>query len=438
MLKSLINVKGVSMRDVMVHLRTPLYRNAYALIISDTASSVLGMLYWMLAARYYSTHAVGLNSAVISTMMFLAGLAFTNLKGALIRFLPRAGRGTLSLVGWAYVVGTLGALITSTVFLLGINIWMPKGGFFDLTPAFVFTFIAATALWSVFSLQDIILTGLRQTTWVPIENLIFSIVKIVLLIMFAISFQSYGIFVSWTIPVVLTIIPINLLIFGKLIPRHAEASAPTAAPLVVRQIVPFVLGDFVGAVFSLMSTTLLPVLVVSMAGTNANAYFYLAWISAYPMILISANTVSSLTAEVAMDESKLLYYGQRALTNMLRLLVPLALFLLLAAPYVLLVFGAEYSRESAWLLRLLGLAAIPYAINALSMGFSRVRRQMRWVIAVQAAMCLLMLSLSYVLIQLYGITGVGLAWLISQSVVAAVVLFTQLRSLVWTSKALTP
>jgi hypothetical protein len=55
------------------HLATPLYLNAYFLIIGATTGALLGFLFWTLAARHYATEIVGLNSAVISAMMLVSG-----------------------------------------------------------------------------------------------------------------------------------------------------------------------------------------------------------------------------------------------------------------------------------------------------------------------------------------------------------------------------
>jgi O-antigen/teichoic acid export membrane protein len=41
------------------------------------------------------------------------------------------------------------------------------------------------------------------------------------------------------------------------------------------------------------------------------------------------------------------------------------------------------------------------------------------------------LVLSYVLLEKFGITGVGIAWFISQTVIALVLFFTQLRPILW-------
>ena len=46
-----------------VHFRTPLFRNGYALLVSGTTAAGLGVVYWALAARYYSPETVGSHGA---------------------------------------------------------------------------------------------------------------------------------------------------------------------------------------------------------------------------------------------------------------------------------------------------------------------------------------------------------------------------------------
>src|ERR687886_313238 len=84
-------LNNVSIPRLVSHVRTPLYRNGYALMLSDGTTSALGFLYWVLAARCYAAETVGLNAAAISTLLLLSGIAQLNLSTALIRFVPIAG-----------------------------------------------------------------------------------------------------------------------------------------------------------------------------------------------------------------------------------------------------------------------------------------------------------------------------------------------------------
>src|SRR4051794_34525093 len=74
------------------HLAEPFSRNAYALILNTGVTGALGVVFWFLAARYYSDADVGRGSALISAMTLLASIVGINLTGTLSHFLPRAGR----------------------------------------------------------------------------------------------------------------------------------------------------------------------------------------------------------------------------------------------------------------------------------------------------------------------------------------------------------
>src|SRR5258708_5615309 len=115
-----------SLNRLIAHVRTPLYRNGYALILSSATTSGIGLLYWILAAHLYPTDAVGLNSALVSTMMFLAGVSQLNLMSALIRFVPVTGRATGRFVKYIYIISLSVAALTSLVFVLGTPVWAPK------------------------------------------------------------------------------------------------------------------------------------------------------------------------------------------------------------------------------------------------------------------------------------------------------------------------
>src|SRR5207248_9180669 len=90
----------------------PLLRNGYALIINVGATSVLGLLYWILAARLYSPAEVGVGNAAISLMQLLAGIGGQlTFAAALARFIPRAGGESKRLAFFSYLLaGTAGAL----------------------------------------------------------------------------------------------------------------------------------------------------------------------------------------------------------------------------------------------------------------------------------------------------------------------------------------
>jgi aminoglycoside phosphotransferase (APT) family kinase protein/O-antigen/teichoic acid export membrane protein len=414
----------------IAHVSTPLYRNAYALMLNSVTTSVLGMGYWILAARNYTTAAVGLNSAAISAMMFLAGVAQLNLMGAELRFIPGAGQATARLVTYIYLISVSVAAVICFVFIRGLGIWAPTLGFLGSNPFLAVWFTLSTMAWCIFVLQDSALIGLRQAIWVPIENGVFSVAKIAFLIGLAASFPRYGLFASWSIGMVLTLLPVNVLIFRRLIPKHMAKVTDHIAPLIPGQVFKYVAADYVGSLCWLASTSLLPLMITQQAGATANAYFFLSWQIAYLLFLMSSNMGSSLLVEAVNDPSNLRAYTYRTALQIVRTVVPAAVILVLGAPYILRVFGNNYAGEATSSLRLLALSALPFIVTTLYTCIMRVQRRMKSVVTVQLASCVLVLVMSHFLLGTYGIQGVGVAWLISQTLIALVLVWTpELRPL---------
>jgi O-antigen/teichoic acid export membrane protein len=94
---------------------------------------------------------------------------------------------------------------------------------------------------------------------------------------------------------------------------------------------------------------------------------------------------------------------------------------------VLMPFGKAYADEGAMLLRLLALGMIPNVVVSLGVSVARIQHNGRVVLSTQGAVCVLMLGLSLLLLPPLGIEGIGVAWLVSQSLVAAWLLAGILR-----------
>jgi O-antigen/teichoic acid export membrane protein len=161
----------------------------------------------------------------------------------------------------------------------------------------------------------------------------------------------------------------------------------------------------------------------------------LPWTIATSLKLLVANMTTSFTVEVATDKTKLRGYSHRFLVHTTGVLVLPILFLVLLAPQVLTFSGEDYAAQGAQLLRLLTLSALPNVLTSLYLDIARVRQRVGGIIALQLALCVLTLGLSSVLLERYGITGVGMAILASEIIVALVVLLTSLRPILMTPVA---
>jgi O-antigen/teichoic acid export membrane protein len=415
--------------SLVTHLQMPLHRDGYALVLNAAITAVIGLAYWMAAARLYAPDVVGLNSAVISSMMFLAGLSQLNLSNILVRFIPTAGEAVLRLVVIAYLASLAVAGIVAFLFVAGIGLWAKHLEPATAMPGFRLGFIAATMAWCVFVLQDSVLTGLGRAVLVPVENAVFAVVKLGLLLALAGSVPVYGIFVSWTAALPACLLPVSLAIFAFLVPRARGAAAQRTGAVSRRELSRYVAADYVGAISWLAATTLLPLIVTQEAGATTNAYFALGWVIAFPVYFIPSSVGSSLVVHAVRDREMLAEYARKARRQAFSLVLPASGALVLIGPLLLRLLGEEYAEKSATVLRLVAVAAIPSVINVMYVSVARVERRMRRMMIPLVSQCALVLSLAVPFLHLYGPAGVGLAWLFGQAVVAAGILATERRLL---------
>ncbi len=398
------------------HGSDSLFKNAYFLMLSTGVSAVLGLGFWLVAARYYSEEAVGQGSAAIAAMRLLASITATTMIGAVVRFVPRAGRATGTLVWRAYAASSVVVAVAAVVFLLTLDLWGPSYAPLG-TAATGVLFVLACVAWALLTLQDGVLTGLRRAEWVPAGNAVFSVGKLILLALFATSLPVLGIFVSWAVAIAFSTLPLGWLIFRRLIPRQAEADRDVEPPK-AREMGRFLAGDSLGALFSLAMINLLPVMVAVNFSAAQNGYFYVAYTVGGTMEFMAINMASSLTAHASHDPRRLADGIRGALRRMTVLLVPVVLFLVVFAPQILAPFDEDYAEHGSTVLRLLAVGALPRIVVELYIGVLRVQGRTGVLAAVQGTMCVLVLGSAAVLFTPAGISGAGWAVLGSMTVVA--------------------
>ena len=97
-------------------------------------------------------------------------------------------------------------------------------------------------------------------------------------------------------------------------------------------------------------------------------------------------------------------------------LVPAVLFLLLFGDRLLGLLKGEYV-EAFDLLRIIALSSFLVAVYSLFVSIQNVRMRVESIVMLNALRCVLLLGLSYVLTQRYGILGAGYAWMATYGVV---------------------
>jgi len=406
---------------IRADLRDPLLRNGYALLANVGLTSILGFGYWIIAARLYPPEYLGLGSATIALMQLLAGIAGQpSIANALTRFIPRAGGRSVRLAAVAYGAAAVIGVTVSVLYIAAASLplGLPKLLGTGWTSGVILA--GAVMTWCVFSLQDAVLTGIRQAVWLPLENGVYGLAKIGLLVALAPVAMQYGIVASWIVPALVIVVPVNLFIFCVLLPRHAKSSRAEPGRQSARTVARFVGGDYLGSVFALMTVDLMPLLVVARLGAVDTGFFSIPFLIIYSLELVTVNLGVALTVEGAMDRPRLRHNVLLVLRRVALLVLPAVAVLLAVPGLVLSLFGENYAENSSTLLRLLALGVVPKAVTSLYFSLARVERKVSRIAAIEALRLVLLLGSAWWLMGEFGLAGVGIAYLATQSVVAVV------------------
>src|SRR5215207_3567353 len=387
-----------------------MYRNAYALMLNTIVNSGLGLLYWIVAARTSTPDDVGRGNALISLMLLVSILTQADFGQALIRFLPRAGAGTRRLVLMSYGVAVGLAVLGATLAMAWCHLLLDASDPLHVSLPFACWFMVSTVAWSVFSLQDSALTGLRASVWIPLENAVYGVVKLGLLVVVARTSLSDGVFTSWTLPVI-------LLLFRRLVPRHAASTADpyVPTPMVLTR---YLAGGYVGHLAGQMSSTFLPVLVVQLLGSAQGGFFLPAQTAFAAMTLLSSAIVSSLVVEAAKNEAQAPRYAAAMLRRIAVTVWPAAAVVAVGAPWLLMLFGAEYRENATFLLQLLMLTVFPKVVTSLFNTRSRLQNRTGRIAVLQSLQAVVLVGGTALLAGPVGLTAVGWSALVAEGLPA--------------------
>jgi O-antigen/teichoic acid export membrane protein len=278
--------------------------------------------------------------------------------------------------------------------------------------------VISTVGWCLFTVQDSVLTALGRAVLVPVENGAFSLAKLALLAVAVGALPVYGIFVSWTAGMLASVVVVNGFIFTRLA-RGVPARAGSP-PLALRDsgFRRYFAADYACSVAWVSATALMPVVITAVAGATTIAYYALAYSVALPLYALVMATTTALVVHGTREPAELPALVRKAARQGAIVVLPIVAFILVLAPQVLAFFGEQYADRSASVLRLLAAGVVPYLVINISVSVARVRRRLRRAVVALVSQAALALGLVVPFLNLMGVTGAGVAWLLSLTVVA--------------------
>ena len=389
-----------------------IYTNAFALMVSAAGSGLLGLLYWYVAAHLASPKFLGRAAAEIAAVTLLSTLAQLSFGSVFQRFLPRAGAKSRNLVITGYVTSV------GTAFVVGIA-YVALGfshRFFAPSINWSVLFVATIVFYTVFALEDAVLISLRVSRWVAVENILFGIAKLVVLLPLAVYAAGQGIVISWTLPLVATIFVVNWYIFRRRLPEHVRTTQISQPLPTLKRMLSLSIPQFAGTILSIFSTSVVTLIVIAKLGAVANAHYYLAaQVAAAPTLFIwsiSRLLIVEVSHEPSDQRSHLV---QSAVAMGAVLVVAMGVGITFAHP-ILSIFGSAYASQGTTLLRLLLLALPGTVVASTYAALAWIDGRVWFLMIREGGAILVYLAIVLLLINHDGINSVGYAALVTSGV----------------------
>jgi O-antigen/teichoic acid export membrane protein/Ser/Thr protein kinase RdoA (MazF antagonist) len=380
-----------------------LFRNATLLMASTAIMSVLGFGFWIFVAHLYTPSQIGVASALISITTLLSNLSLLGLNAGLIRFLPGSKNQSrdinaallmvaavtiVAATGYVLIAGSLGADLS----ILATS-WHKIG------------FILLMTTVSLNSLTDAIFIANRRAEYHTAAYGVLGIVKLILPL-FLIPLGSLGIFSAYIIAMIASLV-FSLFLMKRSCGYHFRARPNW---VLLKKMRKYTTHNYVGVVLGGLASQILPIQIVHRLGSAQAAYFSMAWMMANLLYVVPSAATQSLLAESSFNPADKTRHVKHTTKILAAILIPAVILSIVIAPYLLSVFGANYSMGSTRLFQILALSTFFVAACNIGGTLMNIEQRTNGIMIMQFATAATAIGMAQFTIR-YGLTGIGIALL---------------------------
>jgi O-antigen/teichoic acid export membrane protein len=182
----------------------------------------------------------------------------------------------------------------------------------------------------------------------------------------------------------------------------------------------FSAGNYFAGLFIAAPTMVLPIMVLNMLGAEQAAYYFIAYAIAALLFMIPNAVGTSLFVEGSHGEV-LRNIVKRSLLAVFLLLIPAALLLYMLGGWMMGLVGPAYAVGGVGVLRVMIAASFFVALNVMFFSIKRIQQDIGPLILLSGFIFTLLVGSGYVFMNMFGVVGVGYAWMLSHGIGSIVV-----------------
>jgi O-antigen/teichoic acid export membrane protein len=405
-------------KELKQHIDDPLFKNSYFLIATTVIGSILGFIFWVLAARFYTPHDVGLATAVISAANLLVEFSLLGFNFGITRFLPNE-KNKQGMINSCLTITSLFSIVLTVIFILGISMWSPALAFVYENMLFLLFFGIFVVTAALIRLQQTTFVALQSAELSFILNITSSLLKLIFLLLL-VAFGVFSIILSWVIAACIALIVSTFLLIPMRV--HSYLPIPTIKKKMLKDMFPISFGNYIAENVAIIPNSILPLMIINVLTPEMNAYFFMALAISNILIMVPVAVNNSLFVEGSYAPDKFRNNVIKALKFTFLLIIPMVFGIFIFGDKLMLLFGKTYSENAFYVLCILVLSIVPFTINKLYMTIKNVQLNVKPIIYLNVLISILTVVISYLLMVKIGLVGVAIGYTLAQGIGAVVVL----------------
>lgn len=387
------------------------YKNSIFIMLSSLAASALGLVFWILAARTYSSEEIGTATAIISAATLILTISKLGLDQSMMRFFPRGNRSRIFTT--VVVTTSAASLAIGAIYVIGIDLFSPS---LEIIKGMAPIFLALTVATLIANHVTDVFNSMRKAKYGFIQNMVMGSR---LFLIFPLAFLgTLGLLSSILISYILALLACIVILvrtglrWGKLDLTFLKRSWD------------FSIGNYVVVLLMTIPSTVLPILVFGQLGAENAAAYFIVYSLVSVLFIVPVACGTSLFVEGSHGEN-MKATARKSLLASFGILIPAVIALFFIGDRLLGIVGAEYKSNGTELLMLMALSSFFVVFFQSSMSVWKVRMNLRKMIVLGLVNCVSLLGLSYILMNSIGLSGIGLAWISGYGISAAAILVMQ-------------
>ncbi len=359
----------------------------------------------MLTAKLYTAGDVGIATALISSVALLVLLSRFGLDFSIIRFFPTNDRSRV--FSTSIIITTSFAVIFGAIFIAGVDIFSPELHFLK-SPQNAMFFLLFLAASSVTALTAISFVAIRRAGFEFLQSIIVGTRILFLIPLMALG--AIGIFSAVGISYVLALfVALALLVHSGIRLRIVVDRG------FLNKAFHFSAGNYLAGLFMSAPNMILPIMLLNTLGSEQAAYYYIAFAIVALLFMIPSAISMSLFVEGSHGEA-LKRTVVKSLIVIFSLLIPVAAVLYIYSGWVLGVIGEDYAAGGVEVLRMMVVASLFVGVNYIYFAIKRVQKDVNGLVVLSGLIFVTLVGFGYVFMVMFGVVGVGYAWVIANGV----------------------